>query len=234
MIELAKEFKQPYEEQFWGNTQKYGPNSVEERYRIIGAVMGPNDELAIVRHPVDVLPKSQQTEAGIASQTGLNIIIKDERAVVALKLTDDGGGAGDVIQSIDADGAVGAKLTAAGVWTDMSAREYKENMRQIPDIQIKSFIEKLQLYTFNYLKEPGVKYASPEAGEYHELTKMGDSRTISAQSVATLALRGVQFLWDKMRDGDTSSDGELQKKVDALEKRLAKMELANDGGADKV
>ena len=231
---MPKDFKQPYEEQFWGNTQKHGPNSVEERYRLLGAVMGPDDELAIIRHPVNLLPASQHADAGVASQTGLNIIIKDTRNVVALKLTDDGGGSGNLIQEINANGNVGARLTSGGTWTDRSAREFKENMRRIPDIQIKSYIEKMQLYMFNYLKEPGVKYASPEAGEFYELTNMGDSDTVAPKTVATLALRGVQFLWDKMRDGDTSSDGELQKKVDALEQRLAKMELANDGGADQV
>ena len=216
---MAKDFTNPYENHFWANTQKHGVNCYEERWRLFGAIIGDDEELCIVRHTTDGLPPNMRTEATVASQTGLHILIKDTRDVVGFIITDEGGGSGDLIQTKDSNGTVGAKLTSGGAWTDASSRELKTKMKRLADKDIESMIGKIDVYRYEYLKEPGTKYISPEAEEFNKATKLGDKRTIAPKSIASIALRAAQLLFDKFKD---------------LDKRLAKLELTEDGGADKV
>ena len=76
-----------FEKIFWANTQKRAPNNEEQRFRLFGAIIGDDDELVIVRHPIDLLSPQYQTEATIASQTGLHIQILDDRGPQGLKIS---------------------------------------------------------------------------------------------------------------------------------------------------
>ena len=221
----------PYRNIFWGNTQKHTPNAYHDRWLLGGFIMGPDDELTIVRHKLDGLASPYQTEATVASQTGLHILIKDDRAVVGLKITDEGGGAGDLIQALDADGTtVRAKLTSGGVWTDFSSRESKEKIKNITDKAITDILENVKVLTYQYIKEPGVLYASPVAEDFYAATKFGDSSSISAKTIGSLALKGVQFLWSKFKklealESKMEAAADESERVKQLEERIAKLEL---------
>ena len=216
-----RDFANPYENHFWANTQKHGVNNYEQRWRLFGATIGDDEELCFIRHDPEALPPNMRAEATVASQTGLHILIKDPRAVVGLKITKERteGTAGDFIQLIDPSGSVVGGASPSGAWANPSARELKDKMKRMPDRDIESMVEKIDVYRYEYLAEPGVKYISPEAGEFHAATKLGNSRTIAPSSLASIALRAVQTLFTKLKD---------------LDKRLAKLELANDGGTDTV
>lgn len=213
----------PYENLPWMGTQKHMLQQYKMRYEFGGFIIGPNGELAIVRHPLSAFPESFKTQASVASQTGLNIIIKDERDVVGLKITDEGAGAGDLIQIIDENGDVGAKVTSGGTWTDASLGALKNNIKGLTDKQLRNIVETVRIHRFEYKKEPGVIYLSPEATEFHELTNFGDPTTIAPKTIASLALRLVQWMWGKMK--------KMEERLAAIETRLA---LEENGEAPQV
>ena len=222
----------PYRNIFWGNTQKHTPNAYHDRWLLGGFIMGPDDELTIVRHKLDGLASPYQTEATIASQTGLHIVMKDDRAVTALKITDEGGGSGDLIQEIDPSMStpIGGRLTSAGVWTDRSSRESKEKIKNLTDNAITDILENVKVFTYQYIKEPGVLYASPVAEDFYASTKFGDSSSISAKTIGSLALKGVQFLWSKIKklealESKMEAAADESERVKQLEERIAKLEL---------
>ena len=189
----------PYEGLFWANTQKDTLNAYHDRWLLFGAVIGEDDELQIVRHDLDALSTPYKTAHTIASQTGLHIVMKDTRDVVALKITDEGEGAGDLIQTRAADGTVGARLTSGGTWTDASAKEFKEDMRIVTETFMKEVLDGLNIYSFQYKLEPNVTYVGPEAGEFHDLTGLGSSKAIAPKSIASIALKGAQMVWQKLK-----------------------------------
>ena len=203
----------PYRNQFWANTQKHTISAYHDRWLLLGATIGPDDELMIVRHDLSGLMDSVQTGATVASQTGLHINIKDTRDVVALKLTDDGGGAGDVIQEIDAAGVVGARLTSGGTFTNRSLAEFKSNMKDLTETQIEKILGDAKVYRFEYIKEPGIVYVSPEAAEFYKLTGFGDGTSMAPSTVGAIALRLVQWVYEKVMD--------IDKRLKAIETRLA-------------
>ena len=191
----------PYEGIVWSSTQKGMPNQLKIRFEFGGFVLGPDDELAIVRHPHSSLPDSFQTQLTAASQTGLNIIIKDTREVVALKLTDDGT-TGDFMQAItigtDGSKATTAKIASDGTFSTGSLAILKANMKDLTEKQIEKIFKDLRIYRYEFLKTPGTVYVGPEAAAFHELTGYGDGTTIAPGTVAGLALRLVQWVWKKV------------------------------------
>lgn len=208
----------PFQKIFWANTQKHAPNNYEERFRLFGAIIGPDDELMIIRHPLDLLGLPYQTEVTVASQTVLHLRNDDTRAVVPFKITQKG--TGDVFQHINAAGQVRGKLTNAGAFTDASLREFKKGMRDLTDKQIVRILENVKIYRFEYLEEPGLVYVGPEAAEFHELTGYGDGTTISPKSVAGVALRLVQWVYKKVLG--------IEERLKAVEDRLAVTEGSDD------
>ena len=200
----------PYAKQLWGNTQKHTISAYHDRWLLLGAIIDEDEALAFTRLDLDALMDSTKTVATVESQTGLVIDIKDTRDVVALKLKDNGGGSGDVIQEIDSSGSVGAKLTSGGTWTNRSLAEFKDNMKDLTEAQIKKIIKDVKIYQFEYIKEPEIVYVSPEAAEFHQLTGFGDGETIAPSTVGAVALRLVQWVWKN-----------IDKRLKAIEAKLA-------------
>ena len=207
----------PFQKIFWATTQKHAPNNYEQRFRLFGAIIGNEDELVFVRHPVDLLGLPYQTDATVASQTGLHIQILDPRNVRALKLSKVAANGGDFIRCYDiaADGTETATGGAGnnGVWADGSLRELKKNMKDLTETQIQNILEKLKVYRFNFINDnEAVVYVGPEAAEFHELTKWGDGRTIAPGTIAGIALRLVQWVWGKVVG--------IEERLKAIENRL--------------
>ena len=201
----------PYRNQFWANTQKHTISAYHDRWLLLGATIGEDDELVIVRHDLSGLMDSVQTGAPVASQTGLHIDIKDTRAVRALILSS--AGSSDYIQMRDADGTEVAKINTSGVLSQVSLARFKDNMKDLTEPQIKKILDKAKVYRFEYIKEPGVVYVSPEAAEFYGLTGFGDGQTIAPSTVGAIALRLVQWVYNKVVD--------IDKRLTSIETKLA-------------
>jgi len=223
----------PYEQQFWGNTQKHMLQQYKERFEFGGFVIGPDEEFMIIRQPITILEDKYHAEATVASQTGLHIKIDDLRAGVRNLILSKANGTtnnGNFLEAfeynadgeipdalINASGAfIGARLTSGGAFTDQSASTLKTNLKDLTERQIESLIEKAKIYRFEYLKEPGVVYIGPVAEEFHELTGWGDVGSISPKSLAGIALRLVQWVWNKVKG--------YEDRIAKLETKLALME----------
>lgn len=213
----------PYAQQFWGNTQKHTVSEYFNRFMVGGFAIGDNEELIIVRHPIDLLQTPFQAEATVESQTGLHIVIKDTRAdVVGLKLSKEGNGS-DFVRLFD-DGTQIARITSAGAIMTGSLAELKKNMKDLTEKQIVTILEGVDVYRYQYKKEPGVVYVSPEAAEFHKLTGFGDKTTISPSTLGGLALRLVKWVWDKVKG--------YEDRIAHLETQLALQNMEDDAASD--
>ena len=211
----------PYEMQFWGNTQKHMLQQYKERFEFGGFIIGPDEELMILRQPIGILQEAYHAEATVASQTGLHIKIDDLRdGIVNLKLSKaydaDDGNDGDFIQMLDygSDGTatITGRFDEDGVYRATSLAELKENMKDMTEKQIITALEKLPVYRFNYKRSPGRVHVSPEAAEFKQITGWSDGETLSPMTIAGIALRLVQWVY---------------KKVKGIEQRLEKLEAQN-------
>ena len=208
----------PYRDVFWANTQKHTISAYHDRWLLIGATIGKDDELVIVRHDLSGLMDSVQSGATVASQTGLHINIKDQRDVRVLKLSKVASNGGDFIRCYDvaADGTETATGGAgnSGVWADGSLAELKEGMKDLTEHQINKILDNLEVYRFSFINDTDkVVYVGPEAQEFHELTGWGDGRTIAPGTIAGIALRLVKWVYKKVMDMD--------KRLKSIETKLA-------------
>ena len=207
----------PYRDVFWANTQKHTISAYHDRWLLLGATIGKDDELVIVRHDLSGLMDSVQLGATVASQTGLHINIKDQRDVIALKLSkhEDNNAEFITLYNVADDGTETATGGAAdgGAWADASLRELKSDMKDLTEHQINKVLDSLKIYRFKYTNGRDVVYVSPEAEEFHQLTGWGDGRTLSPGTTAGIALRCVQYVWKFVNS--------LDKRLKAIETRLA-------------
>ena len=197
----------PYRRQTWANTQKHMLHQYKERFEFGGFAIGPDEELAIVRGILEALPDAMQSELTVESQTGLNIIIEDTRAVTNFKLTKDtgdlvDGAAGDFIQMVvvaaNGDKNVTASIDSTGVYSDSSLAEFKLGMKDLTEKQIEKIIEGVNVYRFTKIGSDKIR-VGPEAAEFHALTNYGDAESIAPGTVAGLALRLVKWVWNKVK-----------------------------------
>ncbi len=197
----------PYKEQFWGNTQKHMLQQYKERFEFGGFVIGPDEEFMIIRQPITILEDKYHAEATVASQTGLHIKIDDLRdGIVNLKLSKaydaDDNNDGDFIQFLDYDSSGAAVITGRfdedGVYQATSLAEYKENMKDLTEHQMKTILEKLPVYRFNYKRSPNRVHVSPEATEFKKITGWGNGESLSPMTIAGIALRLVKWVWQKV------------------------------------
>ena len=215
----------PFRELFWANTQKHALNNYEQRFRLMGAVIGDDEELMILRLPVDALGPEYQTEHTAASQTGLHIQIEDTRDVLPLKLTKPADNNAYYIQlaSIAADGTVtllDAGAADSGAWMDSSSAELKEKMKDLTEAQITKLLEDLKIYRFNYINSPETVYVAPTAEDFHGLTGWGFPRAVSPLTVGSVALRLAQYVWKFVKT--------LDKRLKAVEDKLAVIQGSDD------
>ena len=218
---MRVERSDPYRQQTWANTQKHMMHLYKERFEMMGAVIGPDQEFAIVRGILEGLPPGMQSELTVESQTGLNIIIEDTRAVVNFKLTKDTGdtvdaAAGDFMQMIvvAADGTrnITGRIGPDGVYASTSLAEFKQGMKDLTEKQIERIIEGVQVYRFTAFGSDQIR-VGPEAAEFNTLTGYGDSESIAPGTVAGLALRLVKWVWGKVKG--------YEERLTALEAQLA-------------
>lgn len=105
---------------------------------------------------------------------------------------------------------MGAKLTAAGVWTDGPCSYAKKMaVRGISNDEIAEKVKKLPVFEFEHRKEPGVKRIGPTVEDLWDIFRVGSWNSISARDLAGIAIRAVQCALSRIE--------ELEAKVERLE-----------------
>jgi hypothetical protein len=86
----------------------------------------------------------------------------------------------------------GASCTAAGVWTNASSIELKENIEKLSSDEAVAVLEKLNPVKYNYKKEKDDKYVGFIAEEIPELVAMKDRKTTSPMDILAVLTKVVQ------------------------------------------
>jgi len=128
-----------------------------------------------------------------------------------------------IVMHIDNDGAgdsirddSGAKLTAAGQWSDSSSRDVKENLVAVSDEEMLAKIKGIDLFMYNYVKEDdSVKNFGAMSEDWHEVFGLGkDDKSIACIAPGMISLRGIQALLVKIE--------EQERRIAALEEAVAR------------
>jgi len=111
----------------------------------------------------------------------------------------------------------GAKLTAAGVWTDASSEDLKENFEDLNNAEILTKVTILNVKKYNYIKDTplGIKHCSPTAEEFYAAFGLGDSTSISPKDMAGIAYAAIKAL--------KAENESLLSRIEALEIRVTNL-----------
>ncbi|MBI1926595.1 tail fiber domain-containing protein [Candidatus Poribacteria bacterium] len=114
----------------------------------------------------------------------------------------------------------GAHLTEAGVWTDASDKNLKENFVPVDGKLILEGIERLPIFKYNYKAEGNhVQRIGPTAQDFYTTFRLGkDDKTISPKDLASLSLKAIQEL-KKEIDLLKVENEELRARLKALEEK---------------
>jgi hypothetical protein len=105
----------------------------------------------------------------------------------------------------------GARCTGAGVWTDASSREYKENIQDLTAQEAMDTLEGLNPVKYNYKKEQKEKHVGFIAEDVPELVASQDRKTMSPMDVVAILTKVVKE--------QQKTISELQKRIEELEKK---------------
>lgn len=105
----------------------------------------------------------------------------------------------------------GAHVTAGGVWTDASSREYKTAIQELSSRDALDVFNELNPVTFRYNKEPGELHAGFIAEDSPDLITSGDKKGVAAMDVVAVLTKVVQ---------------QQQVEIDELKQRLSQLEEA--------
>jgi hypothetical protein len=86
----------------------------------------------------------------------------------------------------------GARLTAAGVWTDASSREFKENINVLKSADANEALKNLTPVTYNYKVESKEKHVGFIAEDVPELVSTQDRKSLSPMDIVAVLTRVVK------------------------------------------
>jgi len=124
----------------------------------------------------------------------------------------------------DGSNGNGAHLTAGGVWTNGSSREFKDNFVSIDGNMLLSRISNMPIMSWKY-KNTNERHVGPVAEDFVQAFDVGaicendgkrDDKYLAAGDVAGVALAGVQALLEKIN--------QLERRNAELERRLTELE----------
>jgi hypothetical protein len=108
--------------------------------------------------------------------------------------------------------ASGAHVTAGGVWTDASSREYKENIQDLTKEEAVITLAQLNPIKFNYKPNVEEKHVGFIAEDVPDLVASKDRKGLSPMDIVAVLTRVVQEQQKKI--------SELSEKVTELEREL--------------
>ncbi|MGD2072411.1 MAG: tail fiber domain-containing protein [Candidatus Thorarchaeota archaeon] len=105
----------------------------------------------------------------------------------------------------------GARCTAAGVWTDASSRDYKENIQEISVDDAINTLEGLKPVRYNYKRDKDEEYMGFIAEDVPNLVASNDRKSMSPMDVVAVLTKVVQ---------------EQQKTITYLQKQIDELKSA--------
>ena len=127
-------------------------------------------------------------------------------------------GFGDAFPAYPIDHSNGAYLSGAGVWTDSSSREYKENIKGLTSEEAMDVLEGLNPVTFNYKVDKEDEFVGFIAEDVPELVATKDRKGMSAMDVVAVLTKVVQEQ-QKMIQKQQKTISELRKRIAHLENK---------------
>jgi hypothetical protein len=110
----------------------------------------------------------------------------------------------------------GAYLSATGVWTDASSREFKESFQKLDGNEVLNKLESLDIYRWQY-KGTEEEHIGPVAEDFYSAFATGtDNKYLASSDVSGVALRAIQELITLTKA--------QQEKIELLEKKVAELE----------
>jgi len=110
--------------------------------------------------------------------------------------------------------ASGAHVTAGGVWTDMSSRDYKENIQDLTSAQALTTLLELKPKQFNYIVDPEETYLGFVAEDVPYLVATNERIGLSPMDFVAVLTKVVQDQQKMIK--------RLEMKIDSLARRLSK------------
>jgi hypothetical protein len=153
----------------------------------------------------------KSTYIGSRSNHNMHLIV-NQYEKVTIK-TNGYVGIGDKTPSypLDVGSANGAHVTAGGVWTNGSSREYKENIAALDLNAAIKTLNDLKPVTFNYKNEKNEEYAGFIAEDVPQLVAQNNRKNLSAMDIVAVLTRVVQE--------QQKTISELKKEVQELKKK---------------
>jgi hypothetical protein len=108
--------------------------------------------------------------------------------------------------------STGAYLSAGGVWTNASSREYKEDIRPLGEQEAMEALKGLEPVRFRYKAEPEEEHVGFIAEEVPELVATRDRKGLSAMDIVAVLTKVVQ---------------KQQKEIQALKAKVNTLEAEN-------
>lgn len=98
--------------------------------------------------------------------------------------------------------STGAFLSQAGVWTDASSREVKENFAPVDSQEVLDRVASLPITSWNYqAQDPSVRHIGPVAEDFHATFGVGDDpQHIASLDTGGVALAAIQGLNQKVQN----------------------------------
>jgi trimeric autotransporter adhesin len=97
--------------------------------------------------------------------------------------------------------STGAFLSNAGVWTDASSRELKENFVPVDPRDVLDRVASLPITSWNYEVDPSARHIGPVSEDFHAAFGVGeDPRHLASLDTGGVALAAIQGLNQRVED----------------------------------
>lgn len=147
-----------------------------------------------------------------ATLAGRQFSVFDENAAVDRLVIDNNGNigfGGATTPTNPLQHGSGAKLTAAGVWTNASSRALKTNIRGVTALEAFRALPGLKPVKYEYKAEPGQTYVGFIAEDVPDLVAQNDRKTLSPMDIVAVLTKVVQ---------------EQQKTINMLKVKMSRLE----------
>ena len=167
------------------------PTAIQDRREILGARINQERNLEIFRNEAEGYLDANNNKCLVLHQADTHANPE------VLEFINKGSG-NSVANRWDYEGTVRGHLTRAGVWTNASSEEFKENFKNMADSTAVKQIEGLEPKRFDY-KETDEKGFGPTSENFKEVTGYGDGKSIAGLTLAGLCLRYIQNLHKRLK-----------------------------------
>jgi hypothetical protein len=134
--------------------------------------------------------------------------------------------------------STGGYLSSAGVWTDNSDRDAKENFTPVDGQEVLARLADMPIATWNYkAQDASIRHMGPMAQDFYAALGLGeDERHIAALDSSGVALAAIQGLYQLSQEQTAriqaleDQNASLQQRLDGLEARVTALEGGTSTG----